>query len=105
MGYWTHHTVEKGEDGQPKDDFLGILVNEPDKQVDYMAVVLFVFRLLDTGMPVSQLSDVLDLVGEHIPDDDLKIATTSLGRARLASGLVDAFLLKDSFERAKKEDD
>ena len=102
MGYRTDHTVEVDEEGRDKDDCMGILSIKPPKEVDYMAVVLFVFQLLDSGMPVSQLSAALDTAAEHIPEKHTAILTNSLGRARMAASIVEDFLLKDSFERGKK---
>ena len=105
MGYWTHHTKEKDEHGELRDDFMGIMASDPSKEVEYMAVVTFVFMLLDSGLSVSKLCAALDQVAEHIPEEHTAITTNSMGRARMAVSLVEEFLLKDSFERGKKKED
>jgi len=105
MGYWTSHE-EVNDPGckEPRDDIMGVLTDDPDKEVDYLAVVLFIFRLLYTKLTTSELSDVLDIAAEHIPGKHTAICTNTVGRARLAVGLVDAFLLKDSFTRGLKKE-
>ncbi len=97
MSYETHGTGEKD------DSFMGVMKADETRTVDYLAVTTFVFMLLDSGLSVSDLTTVLDQVAELNPEKDTAIACTNLGRARMAVGLVNAFLLKDSFQRGHSD--
>jgi len=82
---------------------LGTMLADSTKEVDYLSVVIFVFMLLDSGLPVEKLSLILDSVATLDPKEDTAVACNCLGRARLAVGLVNAFLLKDSYARGLED--
>lgn len=96
MGYKLHPPESKD------DAAFAAMLDEPDKEVRYLSVVLLVFQLLDTGVTVKQLSRILDQIADTDEEVD-SIVCLSVGRARLAVELVDAFLLKDSYTRATQD--
>ena len=105
MGYYTsHEEVAREGREEPDEVIMGVMEDDPDKQVDYLTVVMFLFRLLDSKLTVSELSDALDTVTGHIPEKHTAILTNTPGRARLAVGLVETFLLKDSFKQGLKKE-
>lgn len=99
MGYQFHPTKE-GDEG---DRSMATMSADGAGEVDYLSVVVFVFMLLDSDVSVAKLSDALDQVTTINPEKDTTIAVTNAGRARLAVGLVNAFLMKDSYERGLEE--
>lgn len=105
MGYYATHEEVPPHDGkgEPHDDIMGFMVDEPERQVDYLTVVMFLFILLDSKLTVSELSDALDTASGHIPGKHTTVMTNTPGRARLAVDLVENFLMKDSFERGLKK--
>jgi hypothetical protein len=100
MGYKLHPGEGEGDE---RTSTTATLSAEGAGEVDYMAVVLFVFMLLDSDVSVAKLSDALDQVADLNPEKDTAIMVSSCGRARLAAGLVNAFLMKDSYERGLEE--
>ncbi len=96
MGYRLHPGEGEGEE---RTNDAATLSAAGEGEVDYLAVVTFVFMLLDSGVSASQLSDALDQVATLNPKKDHTIMANCCGRARLAAGLVNAFLMKDSYER------
>jgi hypothetical protein len=95
MGYQFHPAKE----GDKDDSDVATMSATGEEEVDYLSVVTFLYILLDSNVSASKLSDALDQVATLNPKKDHTIAVNCCGRARLATGLVNAFLMKDSYER------
>lgn len=96
MGYQLHPGEGEGKD---RTSDAATMCAAGEGEVDYLAVVTLIFMLLDSDVTTAKLSDALDQVATLNPEKDHTIMVNNAGRARLAVGIVNAFLLKDSYER------